>query len=322
MRRLTCLLLTILLTVLMLPHFALADGQLFAFINNPNPADRLHLRAKPSVNAKSLGKYYNGAYITPLEQRGDWVRVRVGRGTACLEGWMQKKFLYLGTTPPEVIPEFAMPLYMSTQSMKLYQAPRKEAKTRMLRGGQNVYLMGFSNQWWHVVLIDHEGDAESAFVPADTKYLRPLKCPSEKNEVYISNPDEKDRLHLRESPSEKSRSLGKYYNGTVGELITFSDDGRWVCVALYGRIGWMMRKFVMMDGDGQNPCKYGIPTVQITLDTPLYDEPKAPCPSQKRLSQGMRVNVLGIVDATWLHVESDGTYGFVERSHTNFVDAR
>lgn len=322
MRKMAFILLLMMATLFVLPGFALADGQWLAFINNPNSADRLHLRAQPSANAKSLGKYYNGAYITPLEDGGDWIRVRVGKGAACLEGWMQKKFLYLGATQPEIIPEFAMPLYMSTQSTKLYQAPRKDAKVRLLKGGQNVYLMGFSDSWWHVVLIDREGNAESAFVPAKSKSLKLLNCFPEKNPIYISNPDERDRLHLWEAPSEKARSLGKYYNGTVGELITFSDDGKWVRVEMYGRIGWMMRRFVMMEGDGPSPCKYAIPTVSITRNAPLYDAPKTNTSHQRNLTAGTAVQVLGLIDEGWLHIEAGGQTGFVKRIHTNFADVR
>lgn len=59
------------------------------YINNPDPADRLHLRSYPSTQAPSLGKYYNGAPITALEDNGKgWVRVRVGLAPGSLIGWM------------------------------------------------------------------------------------------------------------------------------------------------------------------------------------------------------------------------------------------
>ena len=33
----------------------------YIYIANPNPSDRLHLREAPYEDAKSLGRYYNGA---------------------------------------------------------------------------------------------------------------------------------------------------------------------------------------------------------------------------------------------------------------------
>lgn len=43
-------------------------------VNNPNPEDRLHLRSRPSTQAKSLGKYYNGVQAIVLtEEKNGWV---------------------------------------------------------------------------------------------------------------------------------------------------------------------------------------------------------------------------------------------------------
>ena len=38
-------------------------GTATAMVNNPNPEDRLNLRTKPSADAPSLGKYYNGCVV-------------------------------------------------------------------------------------------------------------------------------------------------------------------------------------------------------------------------------------------------------------------
>lgn len=43
-----------------------------ATVNNPNPADRLNLRAKPSTTSTSLGKYYSGTVVDILANEGAW----------------------------------------------------------------------------------------------------------------------------------------------------------------------------------------------------------------------------------------------------------
>ena len=68
------------------------DSSSWAVVNNPDPADRLHLRAKSDRGAKSMGKYYNGTPVRILEQKGDWVRVDIFGVT----GWMMKKYLAIG----------------------------------------------------------------------------------------------------------------------------------------------------------------------------------------------------------------------------------
>ena len=42
-----------------------------AYVNNPDPADRLNLRAAPSAKADSLGKYYNGVEVLVLGDAGN-----------------------------------------------------------------------------------------------------------------------------------------------------------------------------------------------------------------------------------------------------------
>lgn len=42
-----------------------------AYVNNPDPTDRLNLRAAPSANADSLGKYYNGVEVLVLGDAGN-----------------------------------------------------------------------------------------------------------------------------------------------------------------------------------------------------------------------------------------------------------
>lgn len=76
----------------------------WAAVNNPNPKDRLHLRAKPDKNADSLGKFYNGTPLRILETKGDWCRVAIGRDG--LEGWMMKQYLAFSQTASAVIPAF------------------------------------------------------------------------------------------------------------------------------------------------------------------------------------------------------------------------
>lgn len=71
------------------------DSAGWAVVHNPDPGDRLHLRAKPDRQADSLGKFYNGTPLRVLETRGEWCRVRLGEGQT-MEGWMMKKYLSFG----------------------------------------------------------------------------------------------------------------------------------------------------------------------------------------------------------------------------------
>ena len=70
-------------------------------VNNPDPADRLHLRAKPDNAAQSLGKFYNRTPVQVFGQQGGWSQVRIGLDGR-LEGWMQTRYLTFGSAMDQV----------------------------------------------------------------------------------------------------------------------------------------------------------------------------------------------------------------------------
>ena len=71
------------------------DRSDWAVVNNPDPADRLHLRTEPDRASRSLGKFYNGTPVKVLQQQGDWCKVQIGLD-GYLTGWMMKKYLAFG----------------------------------------------------------------------------------------------------------------------------------------------------------------------------------------------------------------------------------
>lgn len=157
MKRLAVILLAALCALM--PLSALAG----VYINNPDPADRLHLRSYPSTQAPSLGKYYNGAPITALEDNGKgWVRVRVGLAPGSLIGWMQKSFL-LNTD--KAAPASAMPQYRNAGIITVFQQPSNFSVSEQIEPNQVFSLMGFSDSWWHL-LVTLDSGTYSCFVRA------------------------------------------------------------------------------------------------------------------------------------------------------------
>ena len=69
------------------------DTSVYALVDNPNPEDRLHLRAKADKAAQSLGKFYNRTPVRVLERGETWTKVRVGIGDSALTGYMMTEYL-------------------------------------------------------------------------------------------------------------------------------------------------------------------------------------------------------------------------------------
>ena len=77
-----------------------------AVVCNPDPNDRLHLRTKPSREANSLGKFWNGTPVRVLNERDGWCQVEIGTDGR-LTGWMLKKYLVTGSRMDQVTPRFS-----------------------------------------------------------------------------------------------------------------------------------------------------------------------------------------------------------------------
>lgn len=86
-----------------LPHsyseaVGMLDSSRWATPRSDNPADRLHLRAKPDKNSASLGKYLNGTPVHVVDMNGTWCKVRVGSQV----GYMMTKYLAFGSAAAHV----------------------------------------------------------------------------------------------------------------------------------------------------------------------------------------------------------------------------
>lgn len=77
---------------------AMLDPSGWATPNNPNPADRLHLRSEPDKTSASLGKYLNGTPVKVLKRGSEWTQVRIGSTV----GYMMTKYLVFGNAVNKV----------------------------------------------------------------------------------------------------------------------------------------------------------------------------------------------------------------------------
>lgn len=139
-----------------LPHtfeeaFAQLDMRGYAVVNNPNPADRLHLRAAPDRNARSYGKFYNRTPVCVLDVMGDWAYVGVGG----LEGYMMTKYLAFGEDMRGV--QCAFPQLILREGYEkgtpIYTEPNENARRAGTAGGDD-YLVGVYGDEWFIFMTD------------------------------------------------------------------------------------------------------------------------------------------------------------------------
>ncbi len=140
---------------------AVLDRSGWAKVNNPNPADRLHLRTQPDKDAASLGKFYNGTPVQVLEERGSWCRVQIGTDGR-LVGWMMKKYLVFGENMDGIdcaFPELVLRDMYERQPM--YASAAKEGQTHL---DGEIWVVGVAEGNLYVLLTPQGG---TAYAPMD-----------------------------------------------------------------------------------------------------------------------------------------------------------
>ncbi len=136
---------------------AALDISSLAVVGNPDPADRLHLRAKPDRSAESLGKFYNGTPVIVTERGKEWTKVTA----AGMEGWMMTKYLVFG----EESVEYAGPwLDQKQEETQIFSAANDAAFLRVM-SHETFFVIGVYGEEWYIIWLPDSD--EYAFVHQD-----------------------------------------------------------------------------------------------------------------------------------------------------------
>ncbi len=326
------------------------DGYRTGVVNNPNPSDRLNLRVQPNANAASLGKYYNGCVVALLSDESDgWIRVRIGN----LEGYMQARYLLLNAGIDSVASAMPTVTVRNASGtgLNLRENPSKDsAALGLYPNGTSVQVLGLSENWYHVQVDGKTGfmissgfsdrlsysssgasssagnSSSSANNGSSSKENTGWNGPTGTHQTaewplviddylaVVNNPKATDRLHLRAAASEKSASLGKYYNG-VRVVIDGPVDGEWTKVMVGNLEGYMKTEYLVVSGEGKPYPASAMPV--MTVNNPNSEQCVDLYAGQSQESEflgvydnGTSVILMGF-NATWAHVIVDGKVGFM-----------
>ncbi len=294
--------LCLLLMALGLMQTACADGLSTAYVNNPNPNERLHLRTSMSVNSTSLGKYYNGTDVTVISEQNGWSQVQIGT----LNGYMQTR--YLSDQP--VASAQPVVKISNTDGSGLNLRYGQNTSTRNLglyKNGTSVTVLGLTESWCHVKVDGKTGFMVRIKLSPTPQY--DLNTRVDANTFYVNNPNANDRLHLRTDASKTSLSLGKYYNGTPVTVI--SEQNGWAYVKIGTLNGYMWSRYLSKDY-----IQSSQPIVTVTnlsgSGLHLRGGQSTDSADLGLYKNGTQAVVLGLSEG-WCHVEVDGKLGFMLR---------
>jgi len=134
-----------------------------AVVCNPDPNDRLHLRTKPSREANSLGKFWNGTPVRVLDERDGWCQVEIGTDGRLI-GWMMKKYLVTGLKMDQVTPCFSQQILREDEAETKTPIYTDLTLTEQYCTHSSWHLMGVVNDWLYVVVTD---EGETGYAPME-----------------------------------------------------------------------------------------------------------------------------------------------------------
>ena len=226
------------------------DGYDIAVVQNPDPLDRLHLRAKAYGSAKSLGKYYNGAVVALLpdnQASAEWVHVRIGDTI----GYMEAKFLAFGAYADAV--EDARPRVMVNNQAGTGLNLRRgqnidDAVIRLLKNGTEVTVLGVTEDWLHVLFGHKTGYIRITGTTPRLAYSRGVpgggivgqaRVIADPLPLYVKPLDTL-------SPGENADALTNGY-AAYGRIVTvYRVQGDWALLEPDANPRWAERRFLEM----------------------------------------------------------------------------
>lgn len=284
---------------------ALAEQR--AVVYNPNPKDRLNLRAQASIQSASLGKYYNGAPVTVLAVQGGWARVCIGN----VYGYMLAEFLLLGGregSVPSAMPWATIRNPIPTDRLNLREGPSAQALSLAKYGnGTAVEVLGDAGDWVHVRVGGNTGYMMRDYL--DGLPAQP-DAPGASRSAYavVNNPVSGQHLNLRTRPSLQGESLGKYDNGVT--VLVEERLGTWYRVSVDGQTGYMQSAYLLPDEE--HPDLMPADTAVVKDYGAKLTLRKAPSVSAEAAAVCMGGETLRVLHraGTWYCVETRGIVGY------------
>ena len=308
-----------------------AHAMEMAMVSNPDQTDRLNLRTEPSEDAISLGKYYNGVAVCVYSVKNGWAKVDIqGR-----EGYMKDAFLAygayedgeyraLGAYSGAVYEKWsAVPtMTVNVQSLHLRKDTSIRSESLGTYGyGTQVQILGVGTVWHHVRVPDGTGNGKVGYMKAmyldgDVSFHKGDAGMSSVERAIVANPNVRDRLNLRAEPSEKSASLGKFYNWTPVKVLEKRADG-W-CKVEIGEEGCgvargYMKTQYLAFGENMEKVASGIEMYEVTYGTAIEKDAGGADECIQKMNKGDVLYVWGDIGDEYCFVITRNTTGYFPR---------
>ena len=223
----------------------------------------VNLRRGPSLDYQVITRVTSGTTVTILDASYEWNYISAPTASGTYTGYMHESFIDKSTTTSTVTTRNGGKVNVRPGPSSAYKS------IGSLATGTRVTVLLKGNGWYQI-----SGGGLTGFM--STSYLSGTGSTVGDNTgsgggtsyqiAYVNNPRSTQVLNLRETPSQSSRSLGQYRNGTQVRVVSYGST--WCEVYVGTRHGYMMTQYLSFDGNYIPPSYPSYPSTPSTTPTP------------------------------------------------------
>lgn len=213
----------------------------------------VNLRSGPSLDYPVLMRVTSGTVITIVNDSYEWNYIAVNVNGSTVYGYMHDSLIEKGSTSSATVTtRYGGKVNVRSGPSTAYKS------VGSLPTGTHVTVMLKGNGWAQITGGGLTGFMSTSYLSGSggggsTSYTT----------AYVNNPRSTQVLNLRELPSQTSRSIGQYRNGTQVKVVSYGST--WCEVYVGTRHGYMMTQYLSFNGS------YLPPT--YPQNTPIYVTP-------------------------------------------------
>ena len=233
----------------------------------------VNLRRGPSLDYQVITRVTSGTTVTILDASYEWNYISAPTASGTYTGYMHESFIDKSTTTSTVTTRNGGKVNVRPGPSSAYKS------IGSLATGTRVTVLLKGNGWYQI-----SGGGLTGFM--STSYLSGTGSTVGDNTgsgggtsyqiAYVNNPRSTQVLNLRETPSQSSRSLGQYRNGTQVRVVSYGST--WCEVYVGTRHGYMMTQYLSFDGNYIPPSYPSYPSTPSTTPTPPPVQVMTPTP--------------------------------------------
>ncbi len=291
----------LLLVLALLPALALADR--FAVVKG----GRLNLRAYPSVDSASLGKYDTGTWVLAGSERNGWCEVQTLSGK---KGYMSASYLNFGAYGGGATVRYANGGYVNLRS-----GPSLEDGVIMrVTSGSTAYIQGLYGEWYYLHVTVN---GQRVYGYMHESFLNTGMTTS------VVTTRNGGKVNVRSGPGSGYGSIGNLPSGTQVNVLLKGNG--WYMISANGLEGFMSTQYLSGSGStvGTNT---GSTTTSMTAwvnnpkSTQVLNLRETPSQSARSIGQyrnGTKVKVVS-KGSTWCEVYVGTRHGYMMTRYLSF----